>query len=88
MIESFSAIRRSFSFLFVFGLDPPGADSEDSLLCFASGLPQAKLLVLFLGLDGDKELQLGNTEAGPGLHEELVELVLIWLSSEKRSFRK
>ena len=74
----------------MFGLDPPGADSdpEDSLLCFASGLPQLELLVLFLGLDGDKELLLGNTEAGPGLHEEFVELVLVWLSSEKRSFRK
>ena len=74
----------------MFGLDPPGADSdsEDSLLCFVSGPPQLELLVLFLGLDGVKELLFGNTEAGPGLQEELVELVLVWLSMFKRSLRK
>ena len=43
-----------------------------------------KLLVLFLGLDGDKELVsllLGEAEGGPGVH------VLVWLSSLKSSLK-
>ena len=73
----------SFSFLFWFGLEPPSL-SNDGLFLFlgivsGSGL---ELLVLFLGLDGDKELVsllLGEAEGGPGVH------VLVWLSLLKSS---